>query len=430
MTTTTAQKDLVDKSLQCINLARTIQARYPDLTKIPAEHAQKVNDLLKEARRLKGLADMKKQQDEMEAWAAEPDRVPAALAADAAVAAKVGGEPFFTEASKRREQELFAKALRQQRTDGKGWKNASWVAGLDVAEKAQLIEDATGELLVPHDLAGPIFKALPRLAVFRSAGPTVRTTNSDKVDLRSIVGGTYGWGRLETGGTPPADALGATPAAADTVSVWDLYARAILGVDELADTDANLVALIQQNTGQLFAQAQDDAFANGTGVSQPWGLAMRATQATPMITQSVSASAPGTIKATELKSLQYRVPSRFRMNGAYFLSADSAEKTALIQDTTSNFIWQPSIRAGEPDTLFGKRAYTLEGLPTMAGTVGDDPSVIFGDPELGYLVADRQSISVQVLDQVYAEVGKVAYLFKMRVGGDIMRPLAFAKYLL
>lgn len=422
--TTTRQKDLVDKAMQCITLARTIQARYPDLTKIPAEHAKKVQDLLGEARRLKGLADLVKQQDELETWETQPDQMPAALAADAAVAAKVGGEPYFTEASKRREVELFAKAIRQ------GWRNAAWIDGLDVAEKANLVEDATGELLVPQDVAGPIFKSLPHLGIFRSSGPTIRPTTSDRVDVRSIVGGTADWGKLEVGATPPSDALGATPAAVDTIYVHDLVARAIIGVNELADTDANLVALIQQNTGQLFAQVEDDAFANGNGTSKPFGLAFRATQATPLITQGTTAAGAGTVLPTELKALQFRVPSRFRPNGAYFLSSEAVEQVALLRDSTSNFIWQPSIRAGEPDTLFGHRAYVLEGLPTIsAGTPADTPAIIFGDPALGYLVPDRQQITVQRLDEVYAEQGKVAFLFKMRVGGDVMRPLAFAKYL-
>src|SRR6266540_5166676 len=86
MTTQTRQKELVDKAMQCLVLARTINDRYPDITKIPGEHAKKVADLLAEAKRLKGLADLAKQQDDMESWAANPDQVPAALAAEGAAA--------------------------------------------------------------------------------------------------------------------------------------------------------------------------------------------------------------------------------------------------------------------------------------------------------------------------------------------------------
>ena len=424
MTTQTRQKELVDKAMQCLVLARTINDRYPDITKIPGEHAKKVQDLLSEAKRLKGLADLAKQQDDMESWAADPDQVPAALAAEGAAASKVGDGAQFSEIAKRREQELFAKAMRS------GIKGQQWVDGLDVAEKAALIEDATGEIIVPHDIAGPIFKTLPHLGVFRGANPTVRPTTSNKVDLRSLTGATAGWGQLElTGTTVDANVVPNTPV--DVVQVHDLTAMSRIGVDELMDTDTNLIALIQDIVGQKTAEMEDDAFAAGNGVSKPWGLAARATSAANQITQAVTAAASGTPTGDGLKSLQYRVPSRFRGGGAYFASGDAAEAISLLKDGTSNYLWQPSAQAGQPDVLFGKPFYTLEGLPSMTATTGIvEPSVIFGDPSLGYLIADRQKITVQRLDERYAELGLVAFLFRMRVGGDVMRPAAFAKYLL
>ena len=424
MTTQTRQKELIDKSMQCLVLARTINDRYPDITKIPAEHAVKVKSLLTEAKRLKGLADLAAEQDEMESWAANPDQVPAALAAEGAAAAKVGDGAQFSEIAKRREQELFAKALRS------GIKGQQWVDTLDVAEKAALVEDATGEIIVPHDIAGPIFKTLPHLGVFRGSGPTVRPTTGNKVDLRSLTGATAGWGQLElTATTVDANVVPNTPV--DVVQVHDLTAMSRVGVDELMDTDTNLIALIQDIVGQQAAMMEDDAFAAGNGVSKPWGLAARATSTGNQITQAVTAAASGTPTADGLKQLQYRVASRFRSNGAYYASNDAAEAIALLKDTTSNYLWQPSVRAGEPDTLFGKGFYTLEGLPSMTATTGIvEPSVIYGDAALGYLIADRQRITVQRLDERYAELGLVAFLFRMRVGGDVMRPAAFAKYLL
>ena len=426
----TTVKALNDKALQCIHLARAINDRHPDPTKIPAEDAVKRQSLLKEARRLKDLATIEAEQDELEAWGREPERVPAALAAEAAVAAASVGKDGsvgngFDEVRKRRQTELFAKALRH------GWKNQPWVNELDQVEKASLIEDATGEVIVPHDIAGPIFKVLPHLGIFRSAGPTVRPTSSNKVDLRSLTGATAGWGKVEVLAAAPTDANVVPNTPVDVVEVHDLLAMSKIGVDELADTDTALVSLISDIASQEFAKTEDDAFAAGNGVSKPWGLAARATSAANQITQAVTAAANATPTADDMKRLPYRVPTRFRPNGAYFASNDAAEAVALLKDTTSNYLWQPSVRAGEPETFSGKRFYTLEGLPSMgASAAAVDPSVMFGDPQLGYLLADRQRMTVQRLDERFAELGLVAFIFKLRVGGDVMRPAAFAKYLL
>jgi HK97 family phage major capsid protein len=425
----TTVKDLMAKAMQCIHLARTISDRYPDPVNMPADDVAKVRLLIQKAQEIRDRAEVIKAQDSMEAWSMAPDQVPAALSTEAAVRAdKMGNDgPQFADARKARNVELFAKALRH------GWKNQPWFNDLDQVEKAALIEDATGEVIVPHDIAGPIFKTLPRLSVFRGAGPTIRPTSGNKVDLRSMTGVTAGWGKIEVnaglGGAQSADIVPSTPV--DVVEVHDLLAMSRIGVDELADTDVNLVTLFQNIIGQEFAQVEDDAYAAGNGVSKPWGLAARATAAANTITQAVTAGTASTPTGDNLKSLQYRVAARFRINGSYFASADAAESIALLKDTTSNYLWQPSIRAGEPDTLFGKAFYTLEGLPSMAATTAiTEPSVIFGDPSAGYLLADRQTITMQRLDERFAELGLVAFIFKMRVGGDVMRPAAFAKYLL
>jgi HK97 family phage major capsid protein len=424
-----AQKALTAKALQCIALARQIHDRYPDPTKITGDDAVKMQNLLKESQRLRDLAELERTQEEMETWGSAPDQIPAALRVEAQVAANGGvvDNPAYDTARKARQLELFAKAIKMKNSDRPGW-----LATLDTVEKAAIVEDATGEVIVPHDIAGPIFKTLPHLGSFRGAGPTVRPTSGNKVDLRSLTGATAGWGKLEINAASTVDANVVPNTPVDVIEVHDLTAMSRIGVDELADTDANLIALIQDIVGQQVAQMEDDAFAAGNGVSKPWGLAARATSAANQITQAVTAAAGATPTGDDLKSLQYRVPTRFWQNGAYFSANDAAEKIALLKDANSNYLWQPSVRAGEPDTLFGKRFYRLEGLPSMGapGTPITEPSVIFGDPSLGYLIADRQSITVQRLDERYAELGLVAFLFKMRVGGDVMRAAAFAKYLL
>ncbi len=427
MATGTVQ-ELMEKAARCIHLARTIKARYSaDPTKISADDHEKVRTLLAEAQRLRGLAEVEKQQQDLETWYAQPDQVPAALAAEADVASKATDPDgaHFSSVTRKREVELFAKALRH------GVKNQTWVETLDKVEKANLVEDATGEVIVPHDVAGPIFKTLPRLGVFRSTGPNIRQTQSNKVDIRSLTGATAGWGKIEVtaGAIPDANVVPNTPV--EVIEVHDLMAMSKIGVDELQDTDANLVALIQDIVGQQMAQQEDDAYGNGNGVSKPWGLAMRATQASPLITQAVTAAANATVTAADLKRLQMRVPTRMRTNGAYLASADATESIMLLVDANSNFMWQPSIAANEPERLFGKRFYTLESLPSMgASAAAVDASVLFGDPELGYMIADRQRITVQRLDERFAEQGLVAFIFKLRSGGDVIRGQAFAKYLL
>ena len=417
--------DTMDKALQCIHLARAINDRYANPADMPAEEVANRKSLLVEAQRLQEIADTQRQQDQLESWAAEPDRdqpAVSAMASKAMAEAKMsGGADQFAAANHDLNVRRFAKALR----GGPG--------SLTVEEKAAIIEDSTGQIIVPHDLAGPIFLTLPRLGVLRSLA-LVRPTTSNLVDVRALTGVTAGWGQVEIvnagGATPPTDA-GIAATGPNTVTVQDLVALVKVGVDELMDTDANLVSLVQTIVGEKFAEMEDDAFANGNGTSKPFGIAVRATVGGAIPAAQGVTAAASAVNPDQLKQMQYLITARFANQGVYLASDDSTQAIALLKDSTSNYLWQPSNQAGQPDMLFGKPFYRMSGLPSMtATTFFTEPSVLFGDVRSGYMIADRQQVTVQRLDERYADQGLVGFLFRQRVGGDVIRPGAFAKYLL
>jgi len=238
---TTRLQELTDKSLNCIHLARAIKDRFPDPTKMPADELANMKALNKEAFRLRDLAAAEKEHNDLESWSAAPETPHPVL--DAQVKAAVGGTPpggRAAEASGRMATEWFAKALR------------TGASSLNMEEKAAIIENSTGQIIVPHDLAGPIFLQLPRLGVLRDLA-LVRPTTSNLVDVRALTGVTAGWGQIELtnagGATPPTDAAIAATGP-NTVTVQDLVALVQIGVDELQDTDSNLVSLVQEIVGR------------------------------------------------------------------------------------------------------------------------------------------------------------------------------------
>lgn len=416
--------ELLEKSMSCIALARAINDRYPDPTKMPSAEAENRSRLLDEAMRLKGLAEQEKQFADLESWAHQPDGPHPAMAAQAAFHAGQadanGGtlDQKTSEVQTKQSVASFAKALRS----GKD--------ALSVEEKAAMIEDATGQIVVPHDIAGPIFLTLPRLGVLRDL-VFVRPTTSNLVDLRALTGATAAWGKIELGTTATQYDAAIAATGPSTITVQNLNALVQIGVDELSDTDANLVGLVQEIVGQKFAEMEDDAFANGNGTSKPFGIATRATVGGAIPASQGVTAAASAVSPDLLKTMPFLISARFAANGSYLASDDATQAIALLKDSTSNYLWQPSVQAGQPDRLFGYPFYRLSGMPSMTTGAGfSDPAVLFGDLRSGYMVADRQRITVQRLDERYADIGMVGFLFRQRVGGDVIRPAAFAKYLL
>lgn len=414
------------RAAKLVAQARALNDEFPDKAKMPAEVAAKIDTLLKEASNCRKQVQREQTMDDFDAWTGEPeykhDMGPFGADDEDAKPGKKTGRPKYAigdysspEEKKAAQKAAFFDYVR------KGDRGAP-------EAKAALVEDATGQLLVPVDFAGTILKELPRLGVIRDLA-FIRPTSSNTVDIGSVALTTAGWGKMETG-TVPADPLAATPAAKDTITVQDLNALVKLGVDELEDADDDLAAVISEALSLKFAEQEDDAFANGSGTDRPKGLAIEAG-----ITQGVASAVGETVNGDELKRTTFQVPAQFRTKArsVWLYHTSAEEKIALLKDADGRYLLQPNSAAGEPDTLFGYRSYTVDGLPAITATVnggaaGTDKSVFFGDVKQGYMIVDRRRIYVQRLDELYAAEGKIGLLFKLRVGGGVIRPKAFAWY--
>lgn len=401
---------LIEKTWRCTEQARALRDQHDD--DVPADVARQIDRLLKDATAARKQHERDRALADTEGWLREPQ-----YKHDMGMG--MGHVPDPASSSGDGPVTPVLKSFLSWCRDGQ----------VPPQHKADLVENATGQNLVPTDFAGTIVKAMSREGVIRGLA-TIYPTRSNVVDLGNVTINTAGWGKLETG-TTATDALGATPGAKDTISVWDLNALAKIGRDELEDSDENLADIIRQAVAEKFGEVEDDAYAAGSGTSQPWGIGTRATGG--VITQSVAAATNATVIGDDLKKLPFRVPARFRRpdRAVYLMHSTAMEAASLLKDSTNNYLIQPDAAMAEAPSLFGYRTYAVDGLPAMTPpTTMTEPSVIFGDVKAGYMIAQRAGLRVQRLEELYAAEGKVGFLFTMRVGGDVIRPMAFAKYLL
>lgn len=91
-----------------------------------------------------------------------------------------------------------------------------------------------------------------------------------------------------------------------------------------------------------------------------------------------------------------------------------------LKDGNGQYLWQPSLVAGQPDTLLGKAIHTSTFMPTIAG---GSKTIAFGDYKY-YWIADRQTRVFKRLGELYAVNGQVGYLGYQRVDGKLVLPEA------
>jgi HK97 family phage major capsid protein len=292
-------------------------------------------------------------------------------------------------------------------------------AGLEPTERKKLVEDTAGQILVPEELEAEVYRELPRISVIRGLA-TVRQVRSDRIRSRSLTEVQVGWGKLETSTTPLAEPSSYLLPSDEYHYVEDLYGLVKIGEDELMDTDVALESLIVDSFARAIAEAEDRAFVIGAGhdSQEPQGILTSAD------VQKIDGTVVKGITTDDILSLIYAVPAQYRRNGVLLVNSQTELALRLLKDTNDQYLWQPSLQAGRPNTFAGFPVYNQEDIPSIpTGTTAADVA-IFGDLRSGYRILDRLGITIQRLTELYAESGLVGFRAHYRVGGGIIRPNA------
>ncbi|WLR50039.1 phage major capsid protein [Bacillus tianshenii] len=303
------------------------------------------------------------------------------------------------------QQKSFFKFLRE----GKG--------GMSPEERKALVEDTTGQIIVPEALDAEIYRELPKLTVFRQLA-SVRPTNRDRIRRRSMTEVSVGWGKLETSSTKKlADFESDMTPDEEWIYVEDVLGLTKIGEDELEDTDLNLQQFMASSFNRAFAEAEDTAFLKGTGHSneQPEGILVNSN-----VQRTVTAGV-GTATIDDFIKLMYDVPTQYRRNGSYVVHSQTEMMLRTLKNSQGDYLWQPSVQAGTPNTFLGKPIYTQDDFDTVAN---ESEIATFGDYNAGYRIVDRKGGSITRLNELYIEDGLIGFKYKRRVGGGVVRPKA------
>jgi HK97 family phage major capsid protein len=291
----------------------------------------------------------------------------------------------------------------------------NWMRGNPIEREMRA---ALGEILVPEDLDAVINRALAADTVLRGMA-TVRSTTSNRVRRRSMNELAVGWGKLETGSSLTETTLTPTE---EFLYVEDLYGLTKIGEDELMDADPNLEQYVQDSFSDAVAHAEDTGFVLGTGHSaqQPEGALTAAAGITTVAAGQILA-----ITADDFLRLIYAVPSQYRRNGEFLLASTTELAVRRLKDTAGQYLWQPTLQAGRPNTFLGYPVNAQEDVPAIP-TSGATPIRVaaFGDWKRGYVIVDRLGTTVKRLNELYAAAGMVGFIVHRRTTGGVVTPAA------
>lgn len=183
----------------------------------------------------------------------------------------------------------------------------------------------------------------------------------------------------------------------------------------LEDNMFDLESYLAKEFAYAFGIAEEQAFCVGTGTGQPTGL-FTANGGTV----GVTAASATVITTDEVISLIYALKAPYRKNAKFLMNDATVSALRKLKDGNGQYLWQPSLQAGEPDKLMGYDIYTSPYVPVLAASAY---AMAFGDFQ-NYWIADRTGRTVQRLNELYSTNGQVGFVSTERVDGKIILPEA------
>jgi HK97 family phage major capsid protein len=139
------------------------------------------------------------------------------------------------------------------------------------------------------------------------------------------------------------------------------------------DTGVDLEGYLAMETGRALGNAFGADLITGNGTAKPRGILADTT-----LGVTTGTGVAGVPSADNVLDLYYSViaPYRNSPNAAYLMKDTTLAALRKVKDTTGQYLWQPSLQAGEPDRFGGVPVLTDPFMPATAVTA---KSVVFGD---------------------------------------------------
>ena len=277
----------------------------------------------------------------------------------------------------------------------------------NVTNALQIGTDSEGGYLVPDEYERTLVEALEEENIFRQMAKVIKTSSGDRKIPVVASKGTASW----------IDEEGAFPESDDSfgqVSIGAYKLGTMIKVSEelLNDSVFDLQSYISREFARRIGAKEEEAFFTGDGKGKPLGVLAAAGGAETGVT-AASATA---VTADELMDLYYSLKSPYRKKSVWVLNDSTIKAIRKLKDSNGQYLWQPSLTAGTPDTILGRPVKTSAYMPAIAAGAR---SIAFGDFSY-YWIADRQGRSFKRLNELFAATGQVGFLASQRVDGKMI----------
>lgn len=263
--------------------------------------------------------------------------------------------------------------------------------------------DSEGGYLVPDEYEKKLVQALEDEVFFRSLANVIKTSSGDRKIPIVTSKGEAAW--IDEGGQFPEsdDSFGQT-----SIGAYKLATMIKVSDELLNDSVFNIENYISKEFARRIGTKEEEAFFVGDGKGKPEGLFGSADLGVTAATVNITFD--------DVMDLFYSLRAPYRKKATWLLNDSTVKAIRKLKDGNGNYIWQPSVRDGEPDCILNRPYRTSIYVPELAA---GNRVMAFGDYSY-YWIADRQGRSFKRLNELYATTGQVGFLACERVDGKLI----------
>lgn len=157
------------------------------------------------------------------------------------------------------------------------------------------------------------------------------------------------------------------------------------------------------------ADAEELAFISGDGVGKPTGVMVGAEL-------GVTTAVGNAVTLDEVLDLKYSLKAGYRGKAVFLYNSKTELALRKLKDSNGQFLWQPSVVAGTPNTLDGTPAVISDRIDDIGA---GKKFMAIGDFS-NYVIADRGVMTIKRLDEIYAEQGQIGFRVDASVDGKLL----------
>jgi len=278
----------------------------------------------------------------------------------------------------------------------------------EVVDALQVGTDSEGGYLVPDEFEHTLVKALEDENIFRTIARKITTSSGDR-KIPLVTGhGEAKWIDEEGAFTDSDETFGQA-----TLGAYKVGTLIKVSEELINDSAFDLESYIATEFGRRIGAKEEAAFFTGDGNGKPTGVLNSAQL-------GLTAGAAAAITADELIDLYYSLRAPYRKNAVWLLNDSTVKAIRKLKDANGQYLWQPAMTAGTPDTILGRPVMTSVFMPELKA---GEKTIAFGDFSY-YWIADREGRTFRRLGELYAPNGQVGFIGSQRVDGKLILPEA------